>query len=574
MFNMQERCSNIFSFIWESTMKKILFIIITSILIIAAILFIRPSKSLDKNLVLSEELMSDRPDSALQILEKLKPENFSGENRAMYALLITQAQFKNYKPIESDSLFKIAYDYFISGKDSLRKAQIYFYRARIDENLGKKDEAIKNYQKASITASLTNDYDLLALIYSRWGLFLRTQHLFDDALTIQYSALKYSFLNRDIKKQALVLKEIGTIYSATKKYKQALVYHRKALSLAHKVGNVAYVSDIHKGMGLLYRYMGENDSALYYVNLSLSLLSDSSVLRSRYLLKGDILTTKQEYDSARYYINLGREKDDLSSEATYCKLMSRLNEKLGNYENALSLSNHYADFIYKIIDTDKEETIAKLQKKYDYSLIKNENTQLELKNRNSDIMILIIFIIFILVIWFITYLYNKVRREKDEIIKTGREQLKQMADKLAEREMKLEEVQLKSKEDLDAFAKWAFSKNDAMIKIERLTNMRTSERIANKEEMKLTPNEIENLKEVIDICFNSFATRLSKRFPNITEDNILYCCLLKMKTPANSIAILLGVSDSSLVKRKYRLKKEISRLVEGCLSLEGFLLSF
>lgn len=53
--------------------------------------------------------MTEHADSALHILQKFNnPQHLYGENAALYALLMTQAQYKNYIPVENDSLIHIA----------------------------------------------------------------------------------------------------------------------------------------------------------------------------------------------------------------------------------------------------------------------------------------------------------------------------------------------------------------------------------------------------------------------------------------------------------------------------------
>lgn len=555
-------------------MKKILLIIVPILLIAGLILFFRPSKGLDKNLELAEQLMNDRPDSALQILESIKLENFSGENKALYALLMTQAQFKNRIWVESDSLIKIAYDYFISGNDSLRKAQTYLYSARIYENMDEKKEALNNFQKASISALKTDNFNLLGLIYNRWGMFLQKQCLFDDALAVLQKSLVYIKSDNDTIGQMFTLKEIGKVYTLNKEYDLALDYYKSALVLAEIIGNKVNLSKLYNNISILYKHMGKYDLAMDYINKSLSIKSDSTFIYSSLLLKGELLSLQQQFDSAQYYLNIGKGNNNLISNATYNILMSNLEAGLGNYKSALSYLNLYIVCADKIQNQDRENAIIQLQKKYDYSIIKNENIELELQKESRNVFILIVLIVSIVVIWIISYRHNKIRREKDAIIKEGHEQLQQMADALIKWEMRLKEVKLKSKEELDAFVKWVLSKNEAIKKIERLAKMETSEIIAHKEELKLTPSEIENLKEVVDICFNKFATRLSQNFPGISEENIQYSCLLRIKIPASSIAVLLGVTDGTLVKRKYRFKKDMNQIIEGFSSLENFLLNF
>ena len=159
--------------------KKYLYLLVATIIIAVVILlsFFHSSHSLRRELILADSLMNAKPDSVLAILNQIEDtKHLSKEEAALYALLMTQAQFKNYKPVESDSLIKIAYEYYMGSRDSLRKSQVYFYKGRIHENLKNAKEAINFYQKASVAAESIKDYDFLTLIYNRWGLLLCKQN--------------------------------------------------------------------------------------------------------------------------------------------------------------------------------------------------------------------------------------------------------------------------------------------------------------------------------------------------------------------------------------------------------------
>ena len=51
----------------------------------------------------------------------------AGEERALYALLLTQARYKSCVLLENDSLIQIAVDYYEGGGKQERLAQAYFY---------------------------------------------------------------------------------------------------------------------------------------------------------------------------------------------------------------------------------------------------------------------------------------------------------------------------------------------------------------------------------------------------------------------------------------------------------------
>lgn len=94
-------------------------------------------------LLCADSLMEVSPDSALSILESISsPQKLSRADRALYALLLTQARHKNYVPLDDDSLIKTAVDYY-----------------------GDRDSALCYYQKALDYALVVQDSNLIGPLY-------------------------------------------------------------------------------------------------------------------------------------------------------------------------------------------------------------------------------------------------------------------------------------------------------------------------------------------------------------------------------------------------------------------------
>ncbi|MBQ2858703.1 MAG: tetratricopeptide repeat protein, partial [Bacteroidaceae bacterium] len=71
----------------------------------------------------AEALMYTYPDSARQMLESvLHPERLTGKEQANYALLLSQARSRCRIIATSDSLIRIAADYYQHSNDYARKA--------------------------------------------------------------------------------------------------------------------------------------------------------------------------------------------------------------------------------------------------------------------------------------------------------------------------------------------------------------------------------------------------------------------------------------------------------------------
>ena len=118
-------------------------------------------------LVHAESVMFDHPDSALHILEDMPMPSarWDKENHALWCLLVTQAQYKQVMKIPSDSLVRIAYDYYKPTDNARRKAMSALYMGGVNYNLGNIEESIRFYLEAKTEMEKTNDYKLGYLEY-------------------------------------------------------------------------------------------------------------------------------------------------------------------------------------------------------------------------------------------------------------------------------------------------------------------------------------------------------------------------------------------------------------------------
>ena len=120
-------------------------------------------------LVAADSMMWSNPDSALLVLEQIPDSReLRGEERALYALLLTQARYKSCVLLENDSLIQIAVDYYEGGGKQERLAQAYFYWGCVYMENKEFPKAISLYLK-SLELMPKKDSIFVAMLYSHWG---------------------------------------------------------------------------------------------------------------------------------------------------------------------------------------------------------------------------------------------------------------------------------------------------------------------------------------------------------------------------------------------------------------------
>ena len=100
--------------------------------------------------------------------------------------------------------------------------------------------------------------------------------------------------------------------------------------------------------------------------------------------------------------------------------------------------------------------------------------------------------------------------------------------------------------------------------------------------LKKTPKSLDLLqwKELIDktnAIFDNYTVRLRTQIPELTENDIRICCLIKLSFGNGNIADILGISPTSVSRQKLRLKERIIQQVgpfEKNLTLDIWLREF
>lgn len=130
----------------------------------------------------ADSIMWADPDSALQLLQQIaNPQDFNDPDRAFYALLLTQARYKSCVPLESDSLIRIAVDYYEDGNEKERLAKSYFYWGCVHAEKEERLEAIDLYLKSLDLMVESKDSIFVAMLYSHLGGCYNEQDLYSTA---------------------------------------------------------------------------------------------------------------------------------------------------------------------------------------------------------------------------------------------------------------------------------------------------------------------------------------------------------------------------------------------------------
>jgi len=489
--------------------------------------------------------METAPDSSLHILQKLKPNLFSTHSdKAIYALLMSQALDKNDIKVESDSLITVATKYY-DKKDPIRAGYAWFYLARCANNRGDAKVRADALLKAQELAEKAENDKLLSFVYSDKADMYEKQQQLDSM--IRYKKISYAIFKKDKNNynSIISLLNIGYAYLNKQQLDSAIVYFGIAKELSVKTNDPLLISTVNRSLGAVYYKNGDTDKALYYLNntpLTNIALYDSNI----WYLKAMIFIQIGNFDSTYVCLNKIKHPNEIAPD--YYRLWQSYYEKQGNFKKAL----YYANRIAKAKDSLSEHSLsmsfAGLEKKYKYQGLQLSNKQLVIQNKQNSILLLIALFLMSLGVAIFLFWRNHVKNHQ---LKVQKQLLKQEKD-LVEKE----------KENINLLEQQLKMQNILLSNVEQYRKQ-SVKRPDNHEGKKHGVSPIlnqtfhEELIASMDIQYNEISIRLRNRFPDLTERDILICCLILADFDSGMIATILDVKNDSIRMHRTRLRKKL-----------------
>lgn len=577
--------------------NKTLIIIVTIAATAAALslgIYQKRTHQINASLLQIEQLMYERPDSAWKILQHMPSiSQLRKEEQALHALLFTQAQYKNYIPVKSDSLLQIAEAYYRTSSDSLHKAWTLFYLAQYYRDSDEKEKALSYFQQANIASRNIENNQFKFLLNLHWANLLSDEDAENKGIEKYQTANKYAILLKDTLKQIDLFERWGWCYLLNGKYNQADSLFKEAMSLSMKTEIKFLEKNLLAQLATTAYLKKEYFLALNLINRSISLEKDSTELYPLWANKANIFLSMNQYDSVRTYLQKDIRNSTLYQKAGKQKIWYQYEEKMNNLPKALEYSKRYAELLDTIYQKELSSKIIELQHKYDYSLIQSENKLLKIKRQRLYISLTAICMAVLTVAVIFFYKRREEKRKlaeqmqsKDDLMKEMRLQLQEKTidlhaaqEKIIEKETALDK-ELSQREKMRseysskeaAMRKEILRHSEIIRKMEQLNKMSQQDKIQSRSVV-LSDEEQDNLAEIVNICYNNFTDRLWKKFPTLTKADISLCCLIKIGISNSNMPYLLDTSKVALKKRKNRLKHDKMGMDEND-SLDEFIMEF
>ena len=543
-------------------------------------------------LTLAEQLMEQKPDSSLIILEGIEnPDKLSEREHALYCLLLTLAQDKNYVTHQSDSLIQIATKYFEKHKEHEYAMLAYYSMGRVNTDLQDALQAQECYLKALELGENSKNNHLLVKIYSNLGTLYAYQDINDMALPMYKQALRCAEQEQmpDSLNISFIYRNIARTYSQINENDSALLYYNQALNYSNSVNLSSILIDI----GNLHFNQGNYQNAEKCINKALNSTDVQTTLYPAYLSKGKLYLAKNQIDSAKFYLQLSSKSPFLYTKAASLRRLAQVANKQKDYENYIQYTELYEVLRDSITKSYHAENIRITQSMFNYQQITKEKNMYEKKASDRMLLIyqIIILSVIILTTSIIFFRREELKRQrqlkiKEQQYKRSQQYIEDNKRQIAQLEKNLSSEQVQK----DEVTKQLFEARKAMLEIENIQiiqkqgviqvlekdfqNSNLYLRIHREEEIQLTPGEWVELQNLIDSTYSGFTSRLIKEYNKITIDEIRICYLVKMKVPCKKISSIMHISVSGVSQCRRRLYKKFTNEPESTENFDKFIADF
>ena len=257
-----------------------------------------------RQLELLETQLDSMPDTVRLALDSISFASLDTEEQALYAILRTQADYKCYVPLTTDTLIRYATDFYTGNKKNYRAAMAWYSLGCVYTELKDDASAVEAYLQAQ---SLFPDTTVLyyQLCYQNLGRHYLNKNMADEALKAHMSYHNategYDHLYADI--------GLAKAYIYKRMPQQAKEILENLLQYREEIDTLSVETILLELGKIAHTFDKDYDKADEYFNQLITLYNVKEE-DPTYWFKGDIAELRGHSDSARYYYEIAMQGYD------------------------------------------------------------------------------------------------------------------------------------------------------------------------------------------------------------------------------------------------------------------------
>lgn len=516
-------------------------------------------KQADRLISQAGELMQSHPDSALRLLQAIDRYSLSDERLARYAIIYSIAQNKSGIDICSDSLLRIAFDYYSQhSKDTFYARSRYYmglYYTLVDSTKQSED----CLRTAARYAGQRREYYTQYLALNRLSASVRYS---DAPLALEYGkqALQvYSeHCSPNVTNKILLLLDIGTAYLlCAGKEDSALVYMDIALEEAQLHSDTVMKGAVLQQKSLIYSKLKDYQQALACVKAAWKAIPEKNLN-----LVSCLANCYADADSAAQARELFLAITEVGSNGQKYlayQSLSHLSAKEHNTSSYLT----YLDSAYEYMERmyiDMQETKAAYFQ--DLILREQENRLQQEKILRRELSLLYCLIFLIIVVMSSVYVYINIKNKTKRRLAV--EQERHLLSEQFAREQYTRDIENKNAQ-LSLMRKMVMEKYDFHKRLE--------EQKKSGKHITLAPKDWEEISAFLEVVSDGFPGRLKTSFPNLREKDYQFCMLVRLGFSGKDLANIYGIAETSIKQKLVNYKQRLD-IPDQSISFKQFIVNF
>ncbi|MBR2866617.1 MAG: hypothetical protein IKC12_02715 [Alistipes sp.] len=536
------------------------------------------SRDVERMLDKAEELMVERPDSSLVLLEGIDITTVASRGtKARYALLLTQAKDKNYIDETDATLIDDAVEYYEESDNVHYKFMSYYYQGRILSNKGDYTHAIIAYTQAEELLDKLNDNYLAGLLYTEIGNIYSLFYDYNKWLTAAKQAYSH-YSQTDLQyHKAYALHNIGHAYINLEDKHEAIKYTNEALKYAIALGDIGLETGCYENLIILYDMVGDYEHCGDIINITQKNINQPT--SSGYLSAvANYYAASNNHRQAEEYLRRAWEQTTNANDTVcmYFQSASTYN-KMGRTDEAYSYLtagiNKQRIQLHDIL----QQPIESVQKEYFHNQAKFNAYRLK---KNTQIYVSLFVVALLCIVIIIMYARHRVISKDLEISKymdLATELQHSIQDKerhiseISKHISKQEEAHTSMIREMHSQVADLFHKQYKLL--DKLSNTYyethgiSREKESIYEQVRIEINKFANdkgtlaqLEKIVNQYKRNAINLVRTEIPSISPRDIKLLCYIYAGFSAKSISIFVGETTGNILTRKYRLRNKISKL--------------
>ena len=503
-----------------------------------------------------ESYISERPDSALSVLESIDRADLKGRrSEAHHALLHAMALDKNYIDVTDDSLATIAVKYYQKHGPKKYLARALYYKGLSYYYNKEYDKSIIELSKAEPVAAISDSLYLGFINVLRADIVKTNYNSSEEINLLEKSLDIYVSLKADYYIDVTKMR-LSQAYMAEERYDDAEKILKELISssrlndrvLTKTIGDYAFLMAV--------RPDPDYEEAVYYYEKTIAVEDGRYMSKQDYWVWAYSLAQIGNTDKSQQIVDMLC-PIDTSGTAYYWQYA--IAKTQGKTSEALDLFEKFSDRNNEEVEQILKQSISNVQRDYYQSQFRIA----DYKARNRNLILAVLIVSSLLLITLTIFFILRYRRIKEEerlyYIRFAEEVSRQLDEFKADTYPALQKKYITMYKTKYETIRTLF---DKYVNSEDRTD---AEAIVYRQVVSLVKElrkEIENdkkLQRTLDTDLGGIMTSLKTDFPNLKQKDYTLFGYLALGFDAPIISHLTGTNPNSIYVSKYRLKKLIER---------------